>query len=225
MGDAPESVCPSCYPLLDVGALAGEDLPQRNRLSVLVRLETARSPEELLATLRDAFAWLGDDDLGPVFVNWVSEVLMPLRFPDADRTEIENLQEGTTMLAERAKEWTEQWFAEGLQEGLQEGLEKGRVQGLEQGRVQGLEQGRVQGLERGQRDMAVRMALRQARLKFGGATADRLSPVLDRIADPAALTKVGDWVIQCRDGAELLSRTEAAADSGNGRSPDRKRSH
>ena len=98
------------------------------------------------------------------------------------------------MLAERAKEWTEQWFAEGRESGLQEGLERG--------------------LEQGQRDMAVR----QARLKFGSAAAERLSPVLDRIADPAALTKVGDWVIQCRDGAELLARAEAAAGSDNGRS-------
>ena len=97
------------------------------------------------------------------------------------------------MLAERAKEWTEQWFAEGLQEGL--------------------ERGRVEGLEQGQRDMAVRLA----RLRFGDAVAERLSPVLDRIADPAALAAVGDWVIQCRDGAELVARAQAAANSGNGR--------
>ena len=180
------------YLLLDVGALAGEDLPQRNRMAVLVGLETARSPEELLDVLRDALAWLGDDELGPVFVNWVSEVLMPLRFPEADRTEIENLQEGTTMLAETAKEWTEQWFADGRETGLQEGLEQGR------------------------RDMAL-MALRQARLKFGGAVAERLSPTLDRVADSTALAKVGDWVIQCHDGEELLARAEAAASSGNGR--------
>ena len=183
------------YLLLDVGELAGEDLPQRNLMSVLVRLETARSPEALLDVLRDALAWLGDDELGPVFVNWVSEVLMPLRFPGADRREIDDLQEGTAMLAERAKEWTEQWFAEGLQEGL----------------------------EQGQRDMAVRMALRQARLKFGNAVAESLSPVLDRIAAPAALAEVGDWVIRCHDGAELLSRAETAADSGNNQTPDRNR--
>ena len=100
------------------------------------------------------------------------------------------------MLAERAKEWTEQWFAEGRESGLQEGLERG--------------------LERGQRNMAA-MTVRQARLKFGDRAADRLSPVLDRIADPAKLAAVGDGVIQCRDGAELLARAEAAAGSGNGR--------
>ena len=88
------------------------------------------------------------------------------------------------MLAERAKEWTEQWFAEGREEGLQEGLEH-------------------------QRDMAVR----QARLRFGDAISERLSPILGRIADPMALAKVGDWVVQCRDGAELLARAEAAAGS------------
>ena len=105
------------YLLLDVGALAAHDLPQRNRMAVLVRLETARSPEELLEALRGALVWLGDDELGPVFVNWVSEVLMPLRFPEADRTPFDDLQEGVTMLAERAKEWTEQWFAEGREDG------------------------------------------------------------------------------------------------------------
>ena len=94
------------------------------------------------------------------------------------------------MLAETAKEWTEQWFAEGHASGRQEGWQES------------------------QRDMAVRLA----RLRFGNLAADRLSPVLDRIADPAKLSEVGDWVIQCRDGAELLTRAEAATGSGNGRS-------
>ena len=165
------------YLLLDVRALATHDLPQRNRLSVLVRLETAESPEVLLETLREALAWLGDDELGPVFISWVSEVLMPLRFPDADRTGIEDLQEGVTMLAERAKGWTEEWFAQG------------------------------------QRDMVVR----QARLRFGDGAAERLSPLLDRIADHAALAEVGDGVIQCRDGEELLARASAAAGSDSSR--------
>ena len=125
---------------------------------------------------REALEWLGGE-LGPVFVNWVSEVLMPLRFPEADRTPFDDLQEGVTMLAERAKEWTEEWYAQG------------------------------------QRDMAVQMA----RLKFGDRAAERLSPLLDRIADHAALADVGNGVIQCRDGEELLARTEAAAGSGNDR--------
>ena len=187
------------YLLLDVRALAKQDLPERNLMSAFVRVEAAASPEALADALRETLAWLGDDELGPVFVAWVSQVLMPLRFPEADRGPIEDLKEGVTMLAERAKQWTEQWFAEGMEEGL----ERGRAQGLERGRAQGLERG----LERGQRNMAAR----QARLKFGDAAADRLSPLLDRIADPAVLAEVGDWVIQCGDAAELLARTENAA--------------
>ena len=148
-------------------------------MSAFVRVEAAASPEALMDALRETLAWLGDDELGPVFVEWVGQVLMPLRFPEADRGPIEDLKEGRTMLAERAKQWTEQWFAEGLEEGL----------------------------ERGQRNMAAR----QARLKFGDAAADRLSPLLDRIADPAVLAEVGDWVIQCGDAGELLARTENAA--------------
>ncbi|MYH16465.1 MAG: hypothetical protein F4149_14960 [Gammaproteobacteria bacterium] len=100
------------------------------------------------------------------------------------------------MLAETAKKWTEEWFAEGRESGLQEGLERGHARGLEQG-------------QRG-------MAVRQARLKFGKAAAERLSPLLDRIAAPAVLAEVGDWVIQCGDAEELLARVEAAAGSGNG---------
>ena len=170
------------YVLLDVRELAKQDLPERNLMSAFVRIEAAASPELLVDALRDTLAWLGDDELGPVFVAWVGEVLMPLRFPDADRGPIEELKESMTMLAERAKQWTEQWFAEGRDEGLREGLER-------------------------QRNMAVR----QARLKFGDVAAERLSPLLDRIADPAALAEVGDWVIQCGDAAALLVRAENAA--------------
>ena len=47
---------------------------------------------------------------------------MPLRFPGADRGPIEELDEGMTMLAERAQQWTEQWFAEVREEGRREGL-------------------------------------------------------------------------------------------------------
>ena len=158
--------------------------------------------------LRDTMAWLGEDELGPVFLRWVDEVLMPLRFPDADRGPIEDLKERMTMLAERAKQWTEQWFAEGHQAGRREGLE----QGLEQGLQEGLLQGRRE-LVQSSRNMAVR----QARLKFGDVAAKRLSPLLDRIADPAVLAEVGDWVIQCSDAADLLARAENAAGSGNGR--------
>ena len=105
------------------------------------------------------------------------------------------------MLAESVKEWTEQWFREGREKGIEQGLERGR----EQGREQGLEQGREQGLERGraeERALLCRLAAR----KFDTETAERLSGLLERLADPERLAEVGDWIIECGTGADLLER-------------------
>ena len=113
------------------------------------------------------------------------------------------------MLAESVKEWTEQWLREGREQGLEQGLERGREQGLERGREQGREQGLALGLERGiERGRAEERALlcRQAERKFDAETAERLSGLLDRLTDPERLAEVGDGIIECGTGADLLDR-------------------
>ena len=113
------------------------------------------------------------------------------------------------MLAESVKEWTEQWFREGQEKGIEQGLEQGREQGLEQGLERGREQGLELGLERGlERGRAEERALlcRQAARKFDTETAERLSGLLERLADPERLAEVGDWIIECGTGADLLER-------------------
>ena len=76
-------------------------------------------------------------------------------------------------------------------------LRSPRRQGLEQG----LEQGRKQGLAE------QRALLRQlAKHKFNPAVADELASRLNAIDDPARLARVGAYIIDCADGAELLSR-------------------
>ena len=99
------------------------------------------------------------------------------------------------MLAETVKEWTEQWFREGREQGLEQGIE----QGLERGREQGLERGRAE--ERA-------LLCRQASRKFDAETAARLAGLLDRLTDPERLAEVGDWIIECGTGADLLDRAE-----------------
>ena len=89
-------------------------------------------------------------------------------------------------LAERAKEWTEQ------------GLREGREQGIEQGLEQGPERGRAE--ERA-------LPCRQAGRKFDAETAERLSGLLERLSHPERLAEVGDRIIGCRTGAELLDHT------------------
>ena len=47
--------------------------------------------------------------------------------------------------------------------------------------------------------------------KFDAATAERLSGVLNGLADPERLAEVGEWIIECETGAELLDRAENGA--------------
>ena len=97
------------------------------------------------------------------------------------------------MLAESVKEWTEQWFREG------------REQGLERGREQGLALGLERGIERGRAEERA-LLCRQAERKFDAETAERLSGLLDHLTDPERLAEVGDGIIECGTGADLLDR-------------------
>ena len=93
------------------------------------------------------------------------------------------------MLAESVKEWTEQWFREGQEKGLEQGREQGLALGLERGRAE----------ERA-------LLCRQAERKFDAETAARLAGLLDRLTDPERLAEVGDGIIECGTGADLLDR-------------------
>ena len=180
------------YFLLDEGRWGEDDLPRRNLVSALVGLENSGSAErlsELLAALSDWLRDPEDDELRRAFVEWVRQVVLPGRFPGAALPVGQGLEGGGAMLAESVKEWTEQWFREGREQGLEQGREQGREQGLECGRAE----------ERA-------LLCRQAARKFDAETAARLAGLLDRLTDPERLAEVGDWIIECGTGAELLDR-------------------
>ena len=44
--------------------------------------------------------------------------------------------------------------------------------------------------------------------KFDAATAERLAERLAGIADPGRLAGVGEWLLECEHGDELLGRVE-----------------
>lgn len=50
------------------------------------------------------------------------------------------------------------------------------------------------------------MVCRQARLKFGTDTAERLSEMLEGVFDPERIARIGDRIILCETGAEPLAR-------------------
>ena len=84
-------------------------------------------------------------------------------------------------------------------------LERGREQGIAQGREQGVAQGRVEG-ER-------TLLRRQAASRFGAETAARLSELLADVEDAEDLIEVGDWLLECRTGDELLDRCRRAREA------------
>ena len=95
------------------------------------------------------------------------------------------------MLAQRVQQWQQAWRAEGLAEGRMEGRTEGLAEGLQNERS---------------------AFLRQAHLRFGAETATALAPLLERVTNPEQLTQIGEWIILCTTGADLLERTRTLAD-------------
>ena len=179
------------YFLLDEGRWGKDDLPGRNLVSALVGLETSGTAPALWKVAEALSEWLrdsGDDELRRAFAEWLRQML-PKHFGEGAPPVAQALEGGRTMLAERAKEWTEEWLRQGREQGLEQGLELGLERGLERGRAE-------------ERALLCRLASR----RFGAETGERLSGLLGRLTDPERLAEVGDWVIECGTGAELLDR-------------------
>ena len=107
-----------------------------------------------------------------------------------------------TMLQANWNRWEAGVRAESREEGIKQGLERGVRQGI----AQGMAAGRAR-------------LNRQAALKFGAATGERLAGLLEDLTSREDLDQVGDWIIECGGGDELLSRVSALrAKAGNGES-------
>ena len=229
------------YLLLDQHAMRVEALPPGNVVSAQIELEQGAVPG-MAPVLRDLGRLLSGAEhasLRRAFASWTRETVARSRVAVAHPRLVGALEalegEGDldamgSLLAERIDEYVEtrslkrgleQGLERGLEQGLERGLEQGREQGLERGLEQGLEQGLerglTQGLERGlTQGLEQERALlsRQAARKFDARTASRLAALLDGIADPERLAEIGEQVIDCATGAELLARAERAAGRG-----------
>jgi hypothetical protein len=109
------------YLLLDESTYSEAELrPLRNFAAALFRMENSRDPESLRLAVGALVQWLREPaqtGLRRAFTEWLHRVLLPGRFPGVRIPEVQDLQEVETMLAERVKEWTEQWRREGRQQG------------------------------------------------------------------------------------------------------------
>ena len=79
------------------------------------------------------------------------------------------------------------------------------AQGIERGIERGIEQGRTNG---------ERALCRVAARRFGDNDAERLRPLLRRVPVDG-LPQVGDWLVDCETGEEMIHRVEMLAANGS----------
>ena len=186
----------------DAMALGLQDgAPGVNFASAQFALENA-SAEDLPAAMAAVARQLKAEDeldLAESFGMWVEGVLGPrLGVRLSSMTE---LMEEPPMLAETLDEWAEEKFRQGRKEGMEQGLEQGMERGTERGRAEGMAHGRAEGLERERA-----LLLRQAQRRFGADVAVALSKLIKGVEDPDRLMELGDWVVDCATGRDLLNR-------------------
>jgi hypothetical protein len=166
------------YLLLDEQAYSDSELiGLKNLVAALFRLENSRTQDDLIQVFDCLIEWLDEPQqasLCRAFNAWLEQG--PLRrFPDIRLSDLSNLKETRTMLADAINNWiaqaeyqgVEKGLKKGIEQGIETGLEQGIKKGLEKGIEKGLEQGIEKGLEQGIEKGYTRMLLKQLELKFG----------------------------------------------------------
>ena len=192
------------YRVLDERHVGDDDLPSRNLMTAVVRLEQIRAPSDLVpltGMLRDWLRSPEDDDLRRAFTDWVRNIAQRLMPGGAKLGSEMTLEDVRMTLVERVGEWPKQWLREGREQGIREGIEQGLEQGLERGLERGLSHERA-------------LLRRQAISRFGPDTARRLSEMLAEIAAPNRLAEIGEWLVRCDTGDEFLARVASAPNEG-----------
>ena len=173
------------YLLVDLQRWLAEHRPEHNLVSALAELESGRGEGQWPETLRRLFGWLAgpeDEEVRRAFAEWTATALRQ-EVEGASPQRVMELVEGrATMFVDRVREWAEECRRQGRMEGIEEGIEQGRAE---------------------EQALLCRMAQR----KFDARTGERLSRLLAGETDAQRLARVGEWIIECETGAELLART------------------
>ena len=176
------------YLLLDTHRVGADDLRMDNAAALLAGLENP-SFERVAAQVAALRRRLDPPELEPLrelMLLWAQQVSrrrLNLDLGIGDMAEIDRMHES----GELEVHFTERALAE---------QEKYRAEG----RAQGIAAER-------------NLLLRQAARKFDTGTSDRLASLLSRIDDPEDLAEVGDRIIECASGDDLIARASEIADS------------
>ncbi len=168
------------HKVLDLRALAGQHVDEPNVVSWIACMEWDPSTGNVSRVVRevlDAYPGPEHKRLREAFREWVLGAAQSWGIGDEVLKQVESLKEAGMIYA-----------------GVEELKERAHREGL----AEGIRQGRAEG--------HVTLVCRQARLKFGAGTAERLSRLLEGVSDPERIGRIGDRIIECETGTELLAR-------------------
>ena len=189
------------YLVLDTLRVAADDLRHDNAAALLAGLENPsleRIADQMTA-LRRRLSAHELAALREVMLLWAQQVArrrIGLDLEIRDMAQVERLHESGDLeeyFAARVRAWQDEYRAEGRAEGIERGIERGIEQGLA-----------------AERDLLRRLAAR----KFGVGTGERLAGLLAQMGDTRRLAEVGDWIIDCATGDDLIARFGNGAGSG-----------
>ena len=172
--------------VLDERHAAADDPGLRDLTRAVMLLEQSRSAGDLANVAGLLSARLkakGHDELRRAFADWLVILLRRLEGgAGAEPPHVGmSLEEVTMTLEERVAEWPKPYIEQGISLGREEGIAH----------------------ERG-------LLRRQAAARFGPATADRLARALAAETDPERLAVVGEAIVRCATGDELLREVGSA---------------
>ena len=184
------------YLLLDQGAVDEDTLPSGNLLSAQIGLGRASVPgmSAALGTRRGSFGRLRPRD-----------VASGLRGDGASTGGSQPCGVVATGLAAALRSLAQAGDLNAMASTLGENIDHYVEQRSESAFKQGVERGIGEGLEHERA-----LLLRQAARKFDAETVARLSVLLERIDDPERFADIGEDLMDCATGAELLARAEGA---------------
>ena len=184
------------YLALDTLRVAADDLRHDNAAALLAGLENP-SPSRIVGQVPALHRRLRAHELAPlmeVMLLWAQQIAkrrIDLNLGIRDMAEMDRLHEPGDLeeyFAVRVRAWQDEYRAEGRAQGIERGIEQGLA---------------------AERDLLRRLAAR----RFGAGAAERLAGLLAKIGDSHRLAEVGDWIIDCTTGDDLIARF------GNGAEP------
>ena len=180
--------------VLDQRRAQAEDFKLHELTWTVAQLEQSSTAADLARMgrrLTTLLAGAGEVELRRTFAHWLWALgrslvgSRPVPMPPEDV----NLEDMAMSLVERVAEWRKPY----IEQGIEQGISLGREQGISLGREEGIEHER-------------QLLRRLAATRFDSATADRLAVAIGTEADPQRLMEVGEAIVRCATGGELLRK-------------------